>query len=94
MRKAAAYCATEFGRTVAYDFLDSVDRQVNLLAEFPEIGKVEPLLKDRKLVYRSLVVHKFFKLIYYVNEKKQRIVIADLWDTRREPTAQAARIKH
>ena len=32
---------------------------------------------------------KYFKLIYYIDESRQTIYIADLWDTRREPRSQA-----
>ena len=32
-----------------------------------------------------MVVHEHYKLVYYINEAKDRIVIADLWDTRQEP---------
>jgi len=35
--------------------------------------------------YRSLVVHPHFKLVYYINEAKERIVITNFWDVRREP---------
>ena len=35
--------------------------------------------------YRSLVVHPYFKLIYYINVNKEKIVITNLWDVRQEP---------
>lgn len=36
-------------------------------------------------IYRSLVVHEHYKLIYYVDQKKELINIVAFWDTRREP---------
>ena len=58
-----------------------------LLAANPRLGITEPLLAGRKREYRSIVVHKLFKLVYYV--KDETLYIAALWDTRREPRAQA-----
>ena len=49
------------------------------------MGKVEKVLESRQMVYRSFVVHPRFKLIYYVNEKKQCVVITYLFDTRQDP---------
>ncbi|WP_455591435.1 type II toxin-antitoxin system RelE/ParE family toxin [Bacteroides sp.] len=89
----AEYCVKEFGKKVADDFLNNIDRQVHLIVAFPEMGKVEPLLEGRQREYRSLVIHELFKLVYYINERKQRIVIADLWDTRREPATLSRRIR-
>ena len=45
----------------------------------------------RKREYRSIVVHKLFKLVYYV--KDDILHIAALWDTRREPVTQAGTTK-
>lgn len=55
------------------------------MATNPYMGKVEKILEPRKMVYRSFVVHPHFKLIYYVNEKKQCVVITYLFDTRKNP---------
>lgn len=90
---AVGFCAKNFGKEVASDFLGNVDRQIYLLSAFPQMGKVEPILEGRHREYRSLVMHELFKLVYYINEKKQRIVIADLWDTRREPNKLSRRIR-
>lgn len=91
--RAVAYCATEFDKAIAKDFLDHIDHQIVLLVSSPKLGKREPLLKGRRREYRSLVIHKLFKLIYYINDEKQRIVIADLWDVRREPAKLIRRIR-
>ena len=58
-----------------------------LLAANPGLGRKEPLLEGHPKGFRSIVVHKYCKLIYYVEE--DGLHIADLWDTRREPDAQA-----
>ena len=79
--------------TAGYDESDSTksrsqaDKPRVLLAANPRLGIAEPLLAGRKREYRSIVVHKLFKLVYYV--KDETVYIAALWDTRREPRTQA-----
>ena len=58
-----------------------------LLQSNPGMGKKEPLLEKEPEGYRSIVVHQNYKLVYYV--ESDIIYIVDLWDTRREPDAQA-----
>ncbi|HIZ02609.1 MAG TPA: type II toxin-antitoxin system RelE/ParE family toxin [Candidatus Bacteroides merdipullorum] len=84
------YCLQRFGKKAALRFIESIDRQVTLLSQSPGIGKREPLLLHRtRHLYRSLVVHKHFKLVYYIDEAANTLYIVALWDTRREPLRQA-----
>ena len=83
--KATEYGLYKFGEITSIRFYQKIHSYDSLLAEHPRLGKVEPLLIGRRFEYRSLVVHEFFKLIYYINEVKDRIVVADLWDVRKEP---------
>ena len=86
MEREVRYCTYTFGAHVALNFIESINKQVLLLSSYPFMGRVEPLLTHKKRhEYRSLVVHKHFKLVYYVDESRQTVFIADLWDTRREP---------
>ena len=57
----------------------------------PGIGQKEPLLQGRKRDYRSIVISRQNKLVYYV--AGDTLYIVALWDTRREPTTQAANMK-
>ena len=84
--ESMVYTSKEFGKMVAESFMEDMLRQAALLCNHPRLGKVEPLLASKYAhEYRSLVVHPYFKLIYYINEEKGRVVITNLWDTRREP---------
>ena len=83
--KATEYGLYKFGEITSIRFYQKIRSYDSLLAEHPRMGKIEPLLIGRRFEYRSLVVHEFFKLIYYINEVKDRIVVADLWDVRKEP---------
>ena len=55
--------------------------------QFPSLGKIEPLLADRSRLYRSVVLTRQNKIIYYIQD--DTVYIVDFWDTRREPEEQA-----
>jgi hypothetical protein len=55
------------------------------LLKNPEIGQVEELLKGRKTTYRYLTF-KNYKLIYSIDKITGFIKIADVFDTRQNPT--------
>lgn len=44
-------------------------------------------------IRRTLLVHKLFKLVYYVDEKKSVLYIVSLWDVRRDPSTLISRIR-
>ncbi len=87
LKTATAQGKRLFGVYVAQRFFMSIDHQIELLANNPYMGPLEPLLAGRRRAYRSLVVHEHFKLIYYADEQKDILYITALWDTRREPSA-------
>ena len=55
------------------------------LIKTPYIGQEEELLKPRKIEYRYLVF-KNYKLIYSADTENGFIKIADIFDTRQNPT--------
>lgn len=57
----------------------------------PHLGAIEPLMAHRAMTYRSIVVNRLSKIVYRIVE--DHIEIADFWDTRREPVAQAAKVE-
>ena len=83
--KATEYGLYKFGEITSIRFYQKIRSYDSLLSEHPRLGKVEPLLIGRRFEYRSLVVHEHYKLIYYINEVKGRIVVSDFWDVRQEP---------
>ena len=85
------YGEQHFGKRAAEKTHTRIVEALHLLAANPRLGVAEPLLAGRKREYRSIVVHKLFKLVYYV--KDDTLYIAALWDTRREPAAQADNMK-
>lgn len=62
---------------------DIIKRTLNL-ADYPNIGKKEPLLVERVQEFRFLI-YKNFKIIYWYNIEKNQIEISDIFDTRQNP---------
>lgn len=75
-----------FGERIAGKFYWQIKKYSNLLASHPHLGAIDPLLENRRRTYRSLVVHEHFKLVYYIDDKREILYIVALWDTRREPS--------
>lgn len=51
----------------------------------PEIGQIEEILKDDEREFRYLV-YTNYKIVYYVNSKTHKVVIANVFDTRQNPS--------
>lgn len=83
----------EFGEGTANNFANKVAQLNDYLSKYPETGFPEPLLVERKRLYRARHILKRFKLIYYYSESSDTVHVADIWDTRREPAKLAKRIK-
>ena len=83
----------EFGETTANKFAARAGFISKNLEKFPETGFPEPLRKDRKKLYRACQINHRFKVIYYYAASSDIVHIADIWDTRREPSKLAKRIK-
>lgn len=79
------YILHEFGDKNRNEFMSEAEKVAIQLESFPTMGKEEPLLAHRKKLYRSYVITHLSKMIYHVDEKRELVVISDVWDTRREP---------
>ena len=83
LRHAANFIENRFGKSSRTKFLDDIYHVVPLLSQYPYLGKEETLLEGASVVYRSLVIGRLNKIVYYINGNTIEIVA--LWDTRREP---------
>lgn len=90
LRQTANYIYREFGQKVRSEFMQHVQHANMLLSKNPNMGLVEPLLADRSIMYRSYVVNRLNKIVYFI--KEDHIEVADFWDVRREPQKLAKRI--
>ena len=87
LRQVVSYIQTEYGSKSCKKFLKEAYRTERLLAKNPYLGPVEPLLVDAPVQYRSIVVNRLNKIVYWINGDV--IEIVDFLDTRREPNKQA-----
>ncbi|NDV96570.1 type II toxin-antitoxin system RelE/ParE family toxin [Dysgonomonas sp. 521] len=77
--------------TAAVNIRQSIILSVRKLVEFPHMAAIEPLLKRRKIKYRSLVVERLFKVIYSID--KNTIYISAVWDCRQNPKKLKNKVK-
>ena len=91
IRQTAKYVLKQFGKRRKDKFLQEVRHARFLIADNPNMGSIEPLLVKHTTTYRSLVVNKLNKIVYYIDN--DIIYIVDFWDTRREPVSQANQVK-
>ena len=87
LRVTAAYVRSKFGAQAKQNLLKEVAQTALLLESSPYMGIVEPLLEGCEVEYRSIVVNKLNKIIYYISAGS--VEITAFWDTRREPQRQA-----
>ena len=90
-RKTAKYIQKKFGDESREAFMQEVFHTSLLLGQYPNMGKIEPYLADLPRSYRSVVVSRLNKIVYYVDGNILYIVA--FWDTRREPQTQAQQVK-
>ena len=75
----------EFGRKTSEKWIDemvSIDKRLRL---FPESFSPEPLLCDRKVRYRSCLIMKRFKIVYFYEQDTDTVYIVDIWDSLQNP---------
>ena len=78
------YHELKVGVSVALRLVNGIiDRTIGLKKN-SNLGPKEKLLKNRIQEFRYLV-HKNYKIIYWVNLNKNRIEVANVFDTRRNP---------
>jgi len=59
------YIVQEFGSQAAEKFYRKTEECQDMLISSPLMGKAEPLLNGRSHAYRSLIIQKRSKLVYY-----------------------------
>ena len=69
---------------IAQDLIESIIKHTKNLSTQQSVGAKEQLLEERKKEFRYLVF-KNYKIVYWHNLEKNRIDIADVFDTRQNP---------
>lgn len=75
----------------AYKIYNEILDAAESLADFPQMASLELDLSEEGEEYRSLIVRKHFKLIYFVEDES--IFIAAVWDCRQSPQTNIKKIK-
>ena len=65
----------------AIKIYNQILNEVEILTKFPNIAPIEPLLEDD--FYRSLLVNRRYKVVYFVND--EIIYIVAVFDCRQNP---------
>ena len=88
-KQVANYIRRQFGAKRKTQFLQEVRETTKQLRHSPNIGPIAPLYADLTMTYQSVIINGLNKMVYFI--KDDIIYIVDFWDTRREPTNQAAK---
>lgn len=79
------YALSEFGRKAVKNWYKYILRIEGRMSIQPESFPLEPLLADRKRRYRSAILMKNFKLIFFYDENADTVYIDTIWDMRMHP---------
>lgn len=82
--------ADMYSKSLLRQLLGDLKHKEPLLADNPMMGAIEPIAEGLELEYRHLILIKPFKIIYFILDGT--IFIADVWDTRRNPSALTANL--
>lgn len=91
MREFALYIFLRFGLQGWTKFEQKLCETEHLVSDNPNIGKIDPLFEERSKTYRSVLINRRSKMVYYV--ENDTVVVDGFWDCRRDPVAQAKRVK-
>jgi len=79
-----SYYNLEAGQKTAQKLINGIVDKTIDLGKNPLIGQKESLLTSRAQEFRYLV-YKNYKIIYWINEHRSRIEIANVFDCRQNP---------
>jgi len=69
----------------ANKIVDGITNDVTILEKHPKIGPIETLLESNTENFRFLLSKRNYKIIYWINLKKNSIEIVDVFDVRQNP---------
>ncbi|OAV76108.1 Plasmid stabilization system protein [Bacteroidales bacterium Barb7] len=85
LRAISSYYHHVAGRETANKLVADIRRSVQRLERSPRMAPIDLLLEGLPERYRSLVVKKNFKVIYYIDEQEDCVYIIYVWDFRQDP---------
>ena len=91
LKQVAGYIERCFNVSRKDIFLSDVKHTVELLQTQPYMGALEPVLSDRSKAYRSILVSKLNRMVYFVDDNNV-IHISAFWDCRSDAGNQTKHI--
>jgi plasmid stabilization system protein ParE len=85
LQKIFDYHIIRAGERNTNRLIDGIIQETEPLCEQPLIGQIEELLSHRAETFRYLV-HRNYKIVYWLNREKNHVEIVDVFDTRQNPT--------
>lgn len=89
--KTIRYIANNYGNKSVAKFHRQLAKSIKMITNNPLSAPKELLLENEEEGFRSTVINRLNKLVYYIDN--DTIIISDLWDTRKNPETLANRIK-
>jgi plasmid stabilization system protein ParE len=74
-----------FNPNTAVRIYNNILDEIEILEKYPRISAIEPLLSNSGKEFRSLIIMKYYKIIYYVEDKDNTVYVATVWDSRQNP---------
>jgi len=78
------------GDKVAMKIAVEIRNAVDSLGTMPLMAPVENDLTDREVVFRSLVINRRYKVIYFVEDES--VIVVDIWDCHQNPVMLKKRV--
>ena len=92
LRNIYNYHKQKVSSRIALQISKQIFDKAEYLSDFPRIGAIEELLKDRTQGFRYIISTNY-KIIYWLNSEKHRIEIFDVFDVRQNPKKMERSIK-
>lgn len=83
VKEAINYTELHFGKIAKRKLQQKLKAGEILLADFPQSGIIESLLSHRPENFRSLVINKIYKIVYFIDVNN--VVITTLWHCQQDP---------
>ena len=64
---------------------NSILDELEILEKQPKIAAIEPILEDLPKQFRSLIVNRKYKAVYYIEEQNNTVFVATIWDCLQNP---------
>lgn len=84
LKEIYEYYKSNADKKVATKIVESIVDETNRLKIRPKIGQAEDFLSESPKGFRYLI-YKNHKIIYWIDESKNRVDISNVFDTRQNP---------